>query len=300
MANAINYAKTYSDALAQAWPYVLHYGALFATPNNGRFRFKGGKSIEIPKISVKGYGDASRDGTAAPARNFENTWETLTLTRQRQWNTLIHPQDVDQTNMALTISNITSVFNNEHKFPEMDAYCVSKIYADWLSKGKTATTDVVTEENILTHFDAMMEKMTENGVPVSGRYLYVTPAVMTALKAAAANRNLTVCAEPGKINRTVTMLDGVSVVEVPSRMLKTRYDFLPNLGFNVGEKAIQIHMFLVHPESVITPVSYEFAQLDEPSAASGGKYVYYEESFEDVFLLESRASGVDFVIGSIT
>jgi hypothetical protein len=55
-------------------------------------------------------------------------------------------------------------------------------------------------------------------------------------------------------------------------------------------------MMLIHPESVITPVSYEFACLDEPSASTGGKYVYYEESFEDVFLLSNRVKGVSFVL----
>ena len=58
----------------------------------------------------------------------------------------------------------------------------------------------------------------------------------------------------------------------------------------------QIEMLLIHPESVITPVSYEFACLDEPSASTGGKYVYYEESFEDVFILNNRSDGISFVV----
>ncbi len=47
-------------------------------------------------------------------------------------------------------------------------------------------------------------------------------------------------------------------------------------------------MFLVHPLAVITPISYEFAELDPPSAGSEGKYVYYEESQEDVFILNKK------------
>ncbi len=293
--NELNYAKVYADALAQTFPYELCFGALYHTENNGRFRFRGGKTVEIPVITTGGRVDSCRDSVDEISRNYENTWETKELTHQRKWSTLIHPQDVDQTDYAATIANITAVFNQEHKFPEMDAYTVSKIYADWIGQGKTASREALTAENVMDVFDGMMADMTEARVPVSGRILYVTPAVMKLLKSSAAiSRSLDVKSAGGEINRTVTTLDGVSVVEVPGALMKTAFDF--SCGWVAEEDADSIEMLLIHPQSVITPVSYEFACLDEPSASTGGKYVYFEESFEDVFLLNRRADGVAFVL----
>ncbi len=293
--NELNYAKVYSEALAQAYPHTLCFGALYAAENNTRYRFRGGKTIEIPVITTTGRVDSSRDTVGDSARNYENAWETKELTRQRKWSTLIHPQDIDQTDYAATIANITAVFNGEHKFPEMDAYTVSKLYADWIGQGKTAEEIALTTENVLDTFDSLMAAMTEARVPVSGRILYVTPSVMKLLKSSSAmSRCLDVKSSCGEIHRTVTMLDGVSVVEVPASLMMTAYDFTD--GWKVHDEAKAIQMLLVHPQSVITPVSYEFACLDEPSASTGGKYVYYEESFEDVFLLNRRADGVAFVL----
>ena len=295
--NELNYAKVYSEALAQAFPYALNFGALYATKNNGRYRFKGGKTVEIPVINTTGRVNSDRDGIDGLSRNYENSWETKELTNQRKWSTLIHPADVDQTDYAATISNITSVFNNEHKFPEMDAYTISKIYSDWVALGKSAQSITLTEENVISVFDELMAEMTESRVPVIGRILYVTPAVMKLLKSSSAiGRSLDVKSGGGEINRTVTMLDGVAVVEVPAALMKTAYDF--ENGWQVSDGASQIGMLLIHPESVITPVSYEFACLDEPSATTGGKYAYYEESFEDVFVLNRRADGIAFVINN--
>jgi hypothetical protein len=295
--NELNYAKVYSEALAQAFPYALNFGALYATKNNGRYRFKGGKTVEIPVINTTGRVNSDRDGIDGLSRNYENSWETKELTNQRKWSTLIHPADVDQTDYAATISNITSVFNNEHKFPEMDAYTISKIYSDWVALGKSAQSITLTEENVISVFDELMAEMTESRVPVIGRILYVTPAVMKLLKSSSAiGRSLDVKSGGGEINRTVTMLDGVAVVEVPAALMKTAYDF--DNGWQVSDGASQIGMLLIHPESVITPVSYEFACLDEPSATTGGKYAYYEESFEDVFVLNRRADGIAFVINN--
>ena len=128
---ALNYAQEYQRSLERAFPYVLYFGALYATPNNGRYRWLNGKTIEIPSISVTGRVDSTRDTIATAARNYDNSWIPLTLENERKWSTLVHPRDVQETNQVTTIANITKVFNEEQKFPEMDAYTISKIYADW-------------------------------------------------------------------------------------------------------------------------------------------------------------------------
>ncbi len=63
MAGAINYCTEYAQMLDQAYPYALHYGRLYATPNNGRYKWVNGKTIEIPHISVTGRVDSNRDAT---------------------------------------------------------------------------------------------------------------------------------------------------------------------------------------------------------------------------------------------
>ena len=292
---ALNYAKEYSQALAQAFPYSLYFGALYNTPNNGRYRWTGAKTIEIPTISTTGRVDADRDTIGNAARNYNNAWETKVLENQRKWSTLIHPADIDQTNHVASIANITQVYNEEQKFPEMDAYTVSKLYADWTGQSKTASTTVLTEENVLAEFDTLMEKMDEARVPVTGRILYVTPAINTLIKnAKQITRTINVESAGSTINRKVSRIDEVEIVPVPSTLMKTVYDF--TTGWKAGGSAKQIHMLLVHPIAVITPVSYQFSQLDEPSATTEGKYYYYEESFEDVFILNKKADAIQFVV----
>ena len=293
--NALNYAAQYSQALAQVFPFVLHFGALFATPNNGRYRWgDDGKTIYIPTIRTTGRVNADRDTIATAQRNYDNAWEPKVLANQRKWSTLVHPKDIDQTAMATSIQNITNVYNQEQKFPEMDAYCISKIFADWVAAGNTATAMTITAANALVQFDAMMQAMTEARVPATGRILYVDPPTKTALKnAEQISRNFDVQSRQDVIDRRVTSLDQVTVEEVPSELMKTVYNFTE--GWAPGASAKQIHMLLVQPLAVITPVSYEFAQLDPPSAVTEGKFIYYEESHEDVFILNNKAAAIQFV-----
>ena len=295
MPNALNYATQYSRALSQAFPYVLNFGALYNTPNNNVYRWVNAKTIEIPSISTTGRVDSDRDTIATAQRNYDNAWETKTLTNQRKWSTLVHPMDVDQTNLVTTITNITRVFNDEQKFPEMDAYCVSKIFQDWKALGKVADTTAITTANALAIFDTLMLNMDNDRVPVQGRILYVTNEVKYILKEAQTIvRNASVQQNNGNINRIVDRLDEVEVIGVAAPLMMTRYNF--DQGWQPAPNADQINMMLIHPTAVITPVSYTFSQLDEPSAGSEGKYIYFEESFEDVFILNKKAGAIQFNI----
>jgi hypothetical protein len=107
-------------------------------------------------------------------------------------------------------------------------------------------------------------------------------------------RSINVEQGPNAIDRRVNRLDEVEIVGVPAELMKTAYNFTS--GWAPAATADQINMALIHPLVVLTPVSYTFAQLSEPSALSEGKWVYYEESFEDVFILNNRADGIQFNI----
>ena len=308
---ALNYAQQYQRALANQFPYALYFGDLYNQESAGRYRWVDAKTIQIPRLTTTGRVNADRDTIGSASRNFDNSWETKTLENQRKWSTLVHPKDIDQTNVVASIANITRTFNEFQKFPEMDAYLISKLYSRWTTSissegytGKTAlkeSTDPITNsgaldgDKILAVFDKFMLKMDNARVPMQGRIFYCTHEVKSALKNAASIEKRWEVQQAGNgINRSVEYLDGVKINAVPSELMKTLYNF--TTGWSVSDSADQINMFMVHKAAIITPISYSFAQLEAPSALSEGKYVYYEESFEDVFILNNLADALQFHI----
>jgi len=301
----INYAAQYARELAQAYPYALNFGALYATPNNGRYRMgEDGKTIYIPNLSTSGRVAADRDTIATATRNYDNAWEPKTLTNQRKWSTLVHPKDIDQTNAVASIANITQVYNEEQKFPEKDAYTASTLYRLWTAQGHVPDHTVLSVANVLSVFDDLMLKMDNARVPANGRILYCTNEVKTMLKQASGlSRSFNVKEGGTAIDRTISRIEEVEVIGVPATLMRTEYDFTS--GWQIVDGADQINMLLVHPTAVITPESYQFAQLDSPSAVTEGKYIYYEESFEDVFILNKKSDAIQMnttvhAIGGIT
>ncbi|PUV93936.1 capsid protein, partial [Cronobacter sakazakii] len=267
----------------------------YNTPNNSIVKWTGAKTIQIPRIAVGGYTDVDRDVVGNYTRRADNSWEPKTLTHDREFKTLVDPQDIDQTNMALSIANITNVFNTEEAIPEHDKYMASKLHSELTSLGKAATTVALEAKNILVTFDTMMEKMDEAEVPQEGRFLYVIPSVKKLLKEAEGlQRQLDVGSNNGTVKRSIYSLDDVTIVTVPSSRMKTAYNFTSGAVPDGAAKTMD--MILVHPLAILAPQQYEFVDLDEPSATTGGKYLYYERKYWDVFVLQKKVDGLQINI----
>lgn len=290
---AVNYASQYQNALSQVFASGLRFGALYNTPNNSLVRWTGAKTFQVPNITTGGYVDVNRDAVSGFTRRVDNNWTSMTLEHDREFSTLVDPMDIDETNMALSIANITRVFNSEHKIPEMDKYAASKLYAEFVGSGQEVDSTELTASNILGVFDAMMAEMDEAEVPVEGRILYITPTMNTVLKNAdniqksIQNRAVT---GAGQASRNIRSIDEVTIQLVPSSRMKTAYNFTD--GAVVDASASQINMILIHPLSVYAPQKYEFVSVDQPSAKTGGKHLYYERKYWDLFIVESKAAGI--------
>lgn len=297
---AVNYAEQYSKALAQSYPYTLYFGDLYNTSNNSEYKIVDAKTIKIPVVTTKGRKDVNRDTIGTFSRNHDNSWETKTLENYREWDTMVDPADVIESNMVMSIQNATKVFNETQKFPEMDAYCVSKIFdlANTLdASGCVDSATVLTIDNVLETFDKYMEAMDNALVPQTGRILYVTPTVNTLIKQAKnIVRNINIDNGATVLNRNITRIDEVKIVKVPESLMQTVFDF--SEGWKKGGSAKGINMLLIHPSAVITPVIYSFSGMEAPSAHSKGKYLYYESDYEDVFILEQRKGAIKFNVNA--
>lgn len=289
----LNYAKEYSQALAQAYPYTLYFGALWSAVKPD-VKFLRNDTVILPSLTVKGRKNGDRDSIGSFGRNFNNAEEPKKLKTHRTWDTLIHPRDIEETNHVATIQNITKVMNEEQKFPEMDAEMITALYKLKNEIESITEDEVLTLGNVLTKFDALMDKMDEKRVPAAGRLLYADTPTKTLIDTAKeAARNLS--AQDTAVARSLDRIGEVEVIGVPTTAMKSAYEFTDD-GFNVAGEAKAVKMLLIHPSAVIPVIAYDFAQLGAPSSLSQGKWIYFEESFEDVFIYNKKHDAIQFYI----
>lgn len=293
----INYADAYQQAIQQSfYDGHLFSADLWNSPSNSLISFDGAKHIKVPRLTIdEGRRDRARRTITTPSANYSNDWDPYELKNERYWSTLVDPSDVDESNYVISMANITKQFNLDEKMPEMDREMFSKLYqrkADANDGG--IQTDTLDEKNILTAFDDMMVGMDEARVPQQGRILYLTPKNNAILKRAEAMNREMVLKDPNNVQRTVYSLDDVTIVVVPSDLMQTVFDF--TVGSKLKADAKQIEMFLISNGIQIAPQKYSFAGFDSPSAMNSGNFLYYEQSYDDVFILKTKTKGIEFVV----
>ena len=287
----INYAAQYGRALQTAYPYLSYYADLWNAGESDRFRPLNGKTVYIPVMTTSGARAANRDQiTGTFNRNFNIDWQAMTLTMDREWDTLVDPLDVVETNDVATIANVTRVFNEQQKVPEMDAYMSMKLAAFAAANGGTSSVEL-TSASILTEWDKAIEYMTNQRVNRDRVRCKITPNAYKLLKQATGmTRFIEVTQGIANVDRNIARLDGVSIEEVPADMMKSDYTFTE--GWAIGSSAVQVNFILYDPDAIAAPIVYDVAMMSPGSAQTKGKDVYYERYYYDVFMLAQRKAGV--------
>lgn len=302
MTEVINYADAYQNAVQQAFYDGHLYSAdLWNSPSNSMVKFDGAKHIKVPRLTITaGRQDRTRRTITSFAANYSNDWDSYELTNERYWSTLVDPLDVDETDMVVSIANITRQFNLDSKMPEKDREMFSKLYQQKVKyDGEEGIhTETVDETNVLKLFDEMMSNFDEARIPAEGRILYVTPKMNSILKRADAMNRTIVVSDPSAITRTVHSLDEVTIHVVPSDLMQTAFDF--TTGSKLKSDAKQIDMFLISNGIQIAPEKYSFVGFDQPSALTSGNYLYYEQSYDDVLMLSTKTKGYEAVVSAVT
>ena len=293
----LNYAAQYGKELANAYPYLSHYGDLWNAGESQRFKPLQGKTVYIPSLKTTGARMANRNQiTGVFNRNFDNDWESHELTMDREWDTLVDPLDIMETNEVATIANVTKTFNQFQKVPEQDAYMSSKLAGFARAAGGIDST-TLSSSNILTLWDAALEYMTNQRVNRDRVRCKVIPANYKLLKEATGlTRFIEVTNGIQNVDRNIAKLDGVLIEEISSDLMQTAYDFSD--GWVKAAGASQIGMILYDSMSIAAPIVYDTAMLSAPSAQSKGKYLYYERYYYDVFCLMNRQAGIFAFVGA--
>jgi hypothetical protein len=267
---------------------MSYFGAIWGANNSNLYRPGMGKTMYIPSMTVKGSRAVNRDQIDGVFnRNWNNEYTPVTLQMDREWDTLVDPMDIDETNDVATIANITRTFNELQKIPEMDAFLAAKLH----SFVTTPDTTTLTAANILEKWDGYLAAMTDARVNRDRVEAYMTPAIYKLLKEAAGITRFVSTDEGYRgIDRNVARLDGVRITEVPSDIMKTAFDF--SEGFAPAQTAKQINLIMVDPLAVAAPVKYETSMMSAPTAQSKGKYLYYERYYYGAFAMPNRAAGI--------
>ncbi len=223
MANTIEYSQIFMDALDKQMVEGATSG--WMEENAGQVKYSGGSQIKIPKISMNGLGDYSREnGFTKGSVTYE--YELMELRKDRGITFQLDAMDVDETNFGAAAGNVLGEFQRTKVVPEVDAYRYSTI-ADLAAKAGNKTEIAITAANILSKLMADIAAV-QDAAGSAYEVIITMPVPVAALldEADGVSRRLDVTDfKQGGMNFRVKSIDGNPIIRVPSVRMKTKYVF---------------------------------------------------------------------------
>ena len=249
---------------------------------NTDFDWTGAHAIKLYKISTTPLNDYSRNRSTAPEDTEDQlsrygklldlsaTTEELLLKHDRSFIFNVDKLDNDETQGQLEAGTALARELREVVIPEVDTnvYTVMTTGA-----GHKPAAAALTKSNIYAAILAASQALDDAEVPETERVLVVTPATYAVLKQAVEFDHTEIGAEM-RARGVVAMLDGASVVKVPSSRLPSKFGFM-----------------LAHPSATVAPVKLEDFGIHNDTPLSSGSIVTGRICY-DAFVLDNKKAGI--------
>ena len=286
MANNIAAIKNYTDVLDKVYQKASVSGCL---ASGGRMVRAGrnAKEIMIPKISVSGLGDYTRNvGYKTGSITFD--YETKTFNYDRGIKLLADVMDVEEAGVLDCFVAAGSELMRTQVAPEADAFTFAEIAGHAGVDTESKSYADAEAADILKDLRAVTNDMDELEVSEGGRVLFITPTLKGVLDDfSLVNPNLS--------KHVLTRFS--RIVEVPQRRFYSKIDLLSGdtdqFGYAKAAEGKDINWMVVEKSAVIKFDKHVASRVFSPDELENlDSYMRKYRKYGIVELLDNKLDGV--------
>jgi len=300
--NVLEYASLFQQELDKQ----VVAGAVtgFMEGNAALVSYQGGNTVKVPKMTMSGLGDYSRDaGFKKGSANL--TFENFVMGQDRATSFSLDSMDVDETNFVATASNLMGEFQRTMVIPEIDAYRLSKIASLAIAKTGACISGGYTpvKTDILSQIRADIagiQDVVGSGVQLLIVMSIATKTVLENSSEIVKQLNVGglgaiqagVMTTGSNIDLKVSYLDKCPIIEVPSALMKTAYVFADGsteFGFTPAVTAKNINWIIMAQDTAIAVCKTDTMRIFDPitnQSADAWKLDY--RKYHDLFIMDNK------------
>ncbi len=299
MPNLIEQAQILQQELDKAAVGQLTSG--WMELNADLVKYVGGREIKIPKLTLSGLADYSReDGFKRGAVNL--SYQTKEMTQDRGRSFTFDEHDVDETNFVLTASRVIGEFQRVHVVPEIDAYRYSKIATGAIAKGRASggyTADADTLLSTLYADIARVQDEVGDDVPLVITMSRKVATLLDTSKEIAKQINVSDFKQ-GDLNLKVKTLDGdYPIIRPSSSRMKTSYVFKTGEagqeagGFEADSEAKDINWIISTRVAPIAVSKTDKSRIFDPETYQKGRmWATDYRKYHDLWVPDNKWAGI--------
>ncbi len=298
MPNVLEYAKLFETNLDLVAVQTLKTG--FMDGNSGKVKYSGGNEVKVPKMSVQGLGDYSRENGYTDG-SVSLAYQTLTMTQDRGRKFLLDAMDVDETNFIATAGAVMGEFQRTRLVPEIDAYRISKLATTAMGVagdtqveyGYTVGNDIIVK--IKKGIKAIRSAGYDGELDVLATY-----DVVGAVEEAALGKLSAMTFSQAGINTQVPQIDGCPLIPVPSNRMYTAITLYDGKtagqeagGFIKGTSAKDINFIIVARETPIAVTKQDKMRIFTPETyQKANSWSMDYRRYHDIWVLDNKKNSL--------
>lgn len=254
---------------------------------NQDFDWTGAHAVKVYKVSTASMNDYDRDGSSVGLTDGEAgnviwsrygavaglsaTTEEFTLSKDRSFTFAIDKLDTDETAQQLQAASALARQTREVVIPEVDTYVYNVMCTN---AGTKPTAAALTSDGIYDEILKANQTLDDAQVPETGRVLVVTPATYVLMKQCADIVMETDIGNDMRLRGVIGMLDGCSVIKVPSSRLPAKFGFM-----------------VAHPCATVAPTKLEDYKIHQDPPGISGALVEGRICY-DAFVLDNKTKAI--------
>lgn len=258
MANTIALSKSYIPLLDEVYKKASLTSVLDSDASTAR-QGANANEILIPKLSMDGLADYSRNSGYTKG-DVNLTWETVKFNYDRGRKFEVDTMDNEET-AEVAFGRLAGEFLRVKVAPEADAFTFATLAGiSGISKVATGAT-LSTGADVMAALKVALDQMDEDEVPEEQRYLFITPTLLSSIKAL-------------DTTKSRELLDGFAqIIKVPQSRFYTAIDLLD--GKTSGEEAggYRKHVADVSDVSDVAGKDINFMVIHKPAVLKYNKHI---------------------------
>ena len=233
MANSLAYAQIFQPELDRQ--IIQESTTGWMELNDEQVKYNGGNEVKIPNVTMDGLADYDRQKGYTDG-SVTLTWQSHTLTQDRNRAFLLDAMDVDETNFVASAGMVMGEFQRTKVIPEIDAYRYAKIAKTAIDNNAASSEYTPAESTIINKLLYDIARV-QDTVGESAQLVITVPFTVAAILNSSEKiqkRIDVVNFTQGDISTKVKSIDGIPIITVSSARLKTAFDFRD--GKTTGEE----------------------------------------------------------------
>ena len=248
------------------------------------------KTVLIPDIVMDGLGDYSMaDGF--PSGDVTVKFLPYACEKDRGKGFQIDAVQ-DAESAGITSGNLMSEFERTQVIPEVDAYRLSKLFAN--ADAGSIVSEAIAENTIIKRFNAMIKYYQDNEIPLERVVAFISTDIDMAIKNSTelTKRVLQSDYKVGDITFKVRSYEGIPLVPVPPKRFKTAYDF-GTKGFTPAAGALDISVMAVHTNAALPYKKHEKVRVFAPETnQKADAWLFQYRLYHDIITPKNKQKGI--------